>query len=523
VDFVVISQQYGVVCERKETPQMQSRLKGSAPMSRIIKWLVFTFLWSALFASGAHAKTITAVDCQQASVTAAWNAAVDGDVVNIPAGTCTWTTTLSLNVSGRALTLQGQTTCSGTPTSACVDNTIIIDGVARGSDIPMLQITTTSTKAFRITGLTFRWAGGITFNGSVKILGSTTQLRYDHIHVFHVNAVATWIDGPVGVVDHVLYDMSVGSTNNGIHVAHGSWLGVGDFGDNSFANASNFGSSAFLFIEDSTFNNGFANDCNRGGRFVFRHNVIFNSGSSIGGVLQTHEMAGRQRGCRAYEVYSDSFTAPAGTDTDWFNRMGTGVYWGNTLSGYNFAQKLINDRSSNLLGQTPTPNGWGFCGTTFGPSTWDQNTGSTGYACLDQIGRGKGDLLANDFPNAVNTTTGTIAWPNEVLEPYYDWLNVFGGATPVNPSGPIQANRDYYTANVSFNGTSGTGSGLLSARPATCTVMVGYWATDTNTFYRCTTTNTWTVYYTPYTYPHPLTLGSGTRPTPPTGLADVVN
>jgi len=26
------------------------------------------------------------------------------------------------------------------------------------------------------------------------------------------------------------------------------------------------------------------------------------------------------------------------------------------------------------------------------------------------------------------------------------------------------------------------------------------------TLYKCTATNTWTAYYTPYAYPHPLTL-----------------
>jgi hypothetical protein len=81
----------------------------------------------------------------------------------------------------------------------------------------------------------------------------------------------------------------------------------------------------------------------------------------------------------------------------------------------------------------------------------------------------------------------------------------------------------------SFNGTTGVGQGLLSARPSTCTAGpggntpgVGYWATDTNTLYVCNPTNTWTTYYKPYTYPHPLTQSSlGTTaaaPAPPVGL-----
>ena len=32
---------------------------------------------------------------------------------------------------------------------------------------------------------------------------------------------------------------------------------------------------------------------------------------------------------------------------------------------------------------------------------------------------------------------------------------------------------------------------------------------------QCTATNTWTLYYTPYTYPHPLVSGSSPPPPPP--------
>jgi hypothetical protein len=68
-------------------------------------------------------------------------------------------------------------------------------------------------------------------------------------------------------------------------------------------------------------------------------------------------------------------------------------------------------------------------------------------------------------------------------------------------------NQDFWQEGASFDGTSGVGIGLLAARPATCTTGVGYWATDTNTLYRAASTNTWETYYTPYTYPHPLTDG----------------
>jgi hypothetical protein len=90
----------------------------------------------------------------------------------------------------------------------------------------------------------------------------------------------------------------------------------------------------------------------------------------------------------------------------------------------------------------------------------------------------------------------------------------------------VQANVDFWTDGDWVAASSGTGCGTLANRPATCTTGVGYWvpsdptaASCTNltnhvganasspisgTLYKCTATNTWTSFYTPYTYPHPL-------------------
>jgi hypothetical protein len=63
--------------------------------------------------------------------------------------------------------------------------------------------------------------------------------------------------------------------------------------------------------------------------------------------------------------------------------------------------------------------------------------------------------------------------------------------------------------------------GADANRPAMCTSGQFYGATDTKKMYRCGTSNTWSLYYQPYTYPHPLRGGSATTPTAPAAPVNV--
>ena len=520
-------------------------------MARIVKWVLFGLLLGPLFGATMHAATRTAASCNASDVQTAMNAAQSGDTVAIPAGTCTWTTSVSWTAPANVI-LQGAGSQSMTGGG---DITVIIDNVSHSpSDNPTLQVTTgTSSTTFRMSGITFESNGSssASYGGSVRIFGNSALVRVDHSHLdLTADGKQMTVSGCVyGVMDHSIVDLSAGSTNNGIFLDQGSCggdsLGVGN---GQWNEATTLGSANYFYFENDIFNGGtqgssevvpFVNDCSGGGRFVFRYNTI--NGLTVQGHGTGHSNNPPDRGCRAYEIYGNTFT---GGSVAWpvfnafYNTGGTGVIWGNTATGYYqyFITGHINRASDSTYTQSAPPNGWGYCSSSSiggvpGPSNWDHNTsGQNGYACLDQIGRGAGDLLQGLFPNvcdasSLDCTNGiyTGRWPNQALEPVYEWSDTWN-TVPGWPSSfwneydaQAQQNRDYYLNNAGFNGTAGVGSGLLAARPSTCTPYVAYWATDTNTLYQCSARNTWTAHYTPYTYPHPLVQGGG-PPGPPTNL-----
>jgi hypothetical protein len=156
--------------------------------------------------------------------------------------------------------------------------------------------------------------------------------------------------------------------------------------------------------------------------------------------------------------------------------------------------------------------------------------------CIDQSARGQSDMMSGPAP------AQPITYPHNALDPVYAWNDTlaakpsFGMVVP--STGTNIVNRDYYQENFGqtaqtspaspFTGNPatgpGTGWGTLANRPTSCTPQVAYWATDVGpsgnpgTLYQCSAPNIWSVYYTPYQYPHPLTGTTGTAPSPPTKL-----
>ena len=153
----------------------------------------------------------------------------------------------------------------------------------------------------------------------------------------------------------------------------------------------------------------------------------------------------------------------------------------------------------------------------YGPYSWnagDRYQILRAPYCLDQPGRGQ----SRDLSGVGNPPSGSTGDPLNALEPIYAVGNtdLSRWKTSGNFTVKIAAERDYYSENASFDGSAGTGFGTIASRPATCTTGVAYWVTNEGSWdttnpantsgrlYKCASTNTWTLFYTPYTYPHPL-------------------
>jgi hypothetical protein len=266
---------------------------------------------------------------------------------------------------------------------------------------------------------------------------------------------------------------------------------------------------------------------------VWRHNTTTNC------LLTAHGTTGGG-GIVNYEIYGNRFIVNAGANSSYqdcercFHHQGSGetLFFDNQFTAFlgkdNGAIAMTHYRSASPA--TAGYSGVQCNGTAPGDGNRSPTSTYYGYPCKRQPGR---DV-------------------NGGLQPMYIWQNRWSDTgvkldmkieNPWGQSNPsvhdhIKPERDFYNAvsnaaqtspTSPFNGTTGMGFGTLANRPATCTTNalepgggVGYFATDQGplgTLYRCAGTNTWTVHYTPYTYPHPLTAGSQpSAPSAPTNL-----
>jgi hypothetical protein len=524
--------------------------------------------------------TYTAASCSQSDVNAVINGpthtAINGDKIIIPTtgSPCTWTTGITINGVGIDITGTGTPNTGGGTFGAGASNTTLIDNAS----VALFAFTNLSYgKTAEVELLTISAAGAASYAslGPISFSGTCTKSGCANIRGDNINFTAnTWAsaiadgayfrtDNVFGVLDHNTISESSfplgGAGPPLVNMSNSAWQGVGNYGDNSFASADTFGSAQQLYLENNSAT-GLRLDDNDvaptgggvgGARWTCRFNEIFNMNGS--GVCTAHGTAwgGRFRGQRQLEAYYNSVncTPSASCNVGFAVASGTGYVFSNTFvnsgsgSGFNGSLDLDMYRTQGL-GAAP----WNNCD---GTQPWDQVPWNTTSECLDQPGSGAGLLLENATPvlaSAPSTpcTAAGQCWTQGALDPVYEagdtgaHLNgVLGGSLSRLPGRYyVEVSQSAQASPTSpFNGTTGTGFGTLANRPTTCSPAVGYWATDQgswNTYnnseggvlYICTAPNTWSVGYTPYTYPHPLTAGvtstNNGNPNPPTSLTATV-
>ncbi len=409
----------------------------------------------------------------------------------------------------------------------------------------------TSTKLYRVSG--FDWtpvAAGTTWwihDDSAETM--LTQIRIDHNRWnLDDNDVIMNVSNrtPVylyGVIDH--------NTITGVMTGTIPFLYT-PAEDQTSPVLNRMGTSQNLFFEDNVITSttgGMAGCLDAFGTtaaWVWRFNTVTNCRLTTHGVTHNYGPSNLEYyGNRL--IYNASASFPDGFRAIHHQGSGQAGFWGNEITT---ASPISGSAIALLHYFSFQPVGAPRCN---GTSSVDGNRSPTstyhGYPCKHQPGRDLDALLYPVFAfRNVNTSNGTKV--NLVIN---------GGGVPVgNPdytNDHLANDRDFYnavsvseqTSKVSpFDGTTGIGHGRLANRPDTCTTTreladagrggVMYWATDQGSWnqstsnpygvqengadgvlYMCTAPNTWSVYYTPYTYPHPLQSGSGQAPAPPSG------
>jgi hypothetical protein len=439
------------------------------PIIRFFLFLLITCLSCLGGITAVFADTHTAASCSQTDVQAAINAAVDGDTVEIPEGTATWTSPVTC--SNKEITIKG----------AGMTRTIITDGTSV-SQMPLV-ITGQEGKPFRITELCFfDTMNSETMDAAIDVYGTCKNWRIDHCR-FEDLAAAIRIGGNAGnaftygLIDRCTFYFH--KDVNGVESA----IFVGCDNEPAWDRPLTLGTSNAVYVEDCYFNfiNPASNSGNtnaihaeHGARVVFRHNRL-NTKIEIFG-----SCTAGTRGAVSCEIYNNELFGE-GVRIVWVAmgiQGGTGVVFNNTIVNAIYSVNpfiLYEYRSCDY------DNCWGSVLNVRcdGTSLLDGNLpGMMGWPCRDQVGRG---------PQTEVVSEQTV----QRSEPVYEWNNTFNGAnlnftlhdegnctTQPYITDHIKDGRDYYTDTV---------------------------RTD----------------YTPYQYPHPLALSDINDTTPPSQIAQV--
>lgn len=418
----------------------------------------------------------------------------------------TWTSSLSLT-KGVSLIGPGRDSLTITRTGAMI--TIRPDATVLSNN-----------EVIKVSGFTFD--GGNSASQFIRVENSsfTTPFRklmigdnrFQNSSTSSSSAGVVWIQGQIrGVVyNNIFTNVDIVTQAEGQDDMR-EWVGTDYLGSSPFL-PFYYGSSDNLYYENNLMN--FTDRRSytdyaliytaQAGRAVYRYNTwTFPVGGFAGqtGLWDTH----------GFQNF------PTGGNLHSGGGIGSMVveYYGNTVTD-NQGFQLLNHRGS-----------WGltfnniFSGRSGAAIQIDQyaagDSGGSGCNADDGLSTLGIDGQVNNTYTFNNTNNGTL-------------INMTRGA--IGDGCGTAQNLSWFNYNASCTSSAcpaGIGRGT-TAPTGTCTTGVGYWvanpATPTvspsviqsGTFYKCTSTNTWTAYYIPYTYPHPLRSDVSTFPAAPGGL-----
>jgi hypothetical protein len=422
------------------------------------------------------------------------------------------------------------------------------------------------TAKVELLNLSASGAASLSILSPIQFAGTCTVSGCANIRVDNINFISNTWETPMeagfiatndvfGVIDHNSATENASNAPTILQNSYVNWQGAaGDNGDNSFASPDTFGTIQEMYVENNHLDGvrGSENDVgpygnnNGGARYVVRFNTFFTLSGTGACTAHGTSWTGRQRGQRQVECYYNTIN---GTGCNAYAGLnsGTGMYFSNSITIPGGGCNNFVDLDIVRFDTSPAPAPvWGACGT--GP--WDQVFTSTSR-CLDQPGSGMGNLLAGGTALSAAGSTMTppgvscngaaapTCYPAGVLDPVYEAGDTLAapGSFPVPPvrvsadgsSTRVLSDHDYYmevamtaqtNSTTPFNGSTGTGFGTLANRPSCsggCLTGVGYWATDQgawNTFdsrkgiLYTWNGSSWVTKFTPYNWPHPLTVSN---------------
>jgi hypothetical protein len=467
----------------------------------LMKAFRFTaILFSLLLPALAHGQgTYTAASCSVSDVAAVINGpthtAVSGDIIQIPDGSCTWSSGIKVSV---AITLQGVSAGCMNP---LVCGLTITDADTSTSD-SLISMTTDASHHATLANMSFLPGTGtntyVTMNGT-GLPALVHDISFNQPY-FQLTNTLDWLSK-----GGVIWNTNFYSTNN-LNGACGSTVG-GDGGglhveptSPAWDAPSTMGTldtngDQNLYIEDSIFSfTGQSPDIGDNGRVVLRY-TQFIASSGL-----THGISGAEGG-RQVELYNDSFIWPAGqfknTPRYFWGRAGTFVITNNNIQQIN-SGSCYGTQSSfvfSVEGAHWSAGGHGCCTIT-----------STGSLCFHQVGSGASSA-ANSISNLF--TSQSPADPYMISDPNYIWNNTGTG------QGSVHYNTNDASTDNCNNINPNTGKEYTTT---------DFYKAGTNYFYDDSSSpnNGAKPGWAPYTYPHPLRGTSTGAPAPPTNLKAVV-